>query len=472
MTLNLPDLEPFGYRPWPDAQPFTQRAASGYQETLEELVTFTQRKLIPYLRDTNPNSAIWDGNVKALIAALDKQLTDHLSGIALSTSETGLVILVDDDGTIDHAPAIQTALDSGLDVHVVGTGPSVGVATVGSTLTMNPNALNQRFTTSHATLYPTFVGDVVQVTTKSVVSVAIDGSRQPSTGDFSAIAGIKIGGTSRAYNPMQAAVSYCDIRNMKGSGIIWEQGAEIAFDHTFIADVTLDGINCTANFDDNNHGNFFGTHVIRAGRVGYWVQYGNNGVFTDTWNGGLVSSAHLFANAKAFQCGTNFLIEGHSCVGSVFSEIGVNPDTFASTSRGNAIEVIETNAAFEGWRDYGQGNELRGFANGSYRTYVNLRTRSLWYDRGGARVTGAQSGVTNIGSVTIAAGGTAQIDSGVNGFGDHWTFRHGLFTSSTNGLIVQPHVTAQGALMFTLVNLTGASTTFTGAISWVAESFA
>jgi hypothetical protein len=372
------------------------------------------------------------------------------------------------DGVADDTAAIQAALNTGNDVIIspAGVTSSHAIARTTATLVMNVAALGQRLVTRNATIQPAFIGDGIQVTTKSTVSVSISGALQPSSGDFSEVAAIRIGGTSAAYNPMQAAAPYCDIRNFNGSGIIWEHGAMIDFTHTLISDVTVDGFRCTANFDDNNHGHFLNTHVIRAGRYGYAALYG--GAYTDAWNGGHASSAHQFLNAKAFGCGQNFRLETNACVGTVFSEVSTTPDGFTSTSRANNIEVISTNAAYEGWTDAGSGNRLAGYANGDFRDNKTFRTRQLQI--GATNFSAVTSGQFTLPSTSIAAGASAVFTPGVTGLGTGRAVNATLF-SAVGNIALTAYIDASGGLHFLATNTFGSAQTVTGIVSYVVWRF-
>jgi hypothetical protein len=100
---TVPDLDDFGYAPFRNVQPFSQRAASGYQETLEQLVAFVQRKLIPYLTLSNPQGQ-WDANAVALVAAVNAALVDQ---------------------TADNAAKVQAALTAIANSEIIITDPAI-----------------------------------------------------------------------------------------------------------------------------------------------------------------------------------------------------------------------------------------------------------------------------------------------------------------------------------------------------------
>lgn len=419
----------------------------------------------PFTNGSYTPSPLSAGFANGVEAALDAVANRRGS---VSVTEYGAVL----DGINDDTTAIQTALNSGADVIIAGTPSGPGIARTTATLLMNVNAPGQRLLTRNATIQPAFLGDCIQVTTRSTVSVAITGALQPSSGDFSRVAAIRIGGTSAAYNPMQAAAPYCDIRNFKGSGIIWDHGAMIDFTHTFISDVTIDGFTTGQAFDDNNHGNFVNTHVIRAGRWGYATVY--PGTFIDAYHGsaGYSSAAHQFFNAKAFGCGQNFHIETHSNIGTVFSEQSGTPDSFGPNSRTNDINVLGTVTAFEGWVDNGPAgsNHLAGYGNGDYRVNKTVRTRQL--QLGSAVLTSGTTAVYTVSSTTIANGVVAVVNPGVTGLGTNTVVQASFFTASSSGVLFSHFIDAGGVLHFQLANLSGTSQTVSGVVSYVIYTFA
>lgn len=261
------------------------------------------------------------------------------------------------DGTTNDAAAIQAALDTGLDVTVAALPGGASVAAkIGSTLTLNHEG--QSLITKDASLRPSFVGDAVQINASGAhADVLITGELQPA-GDYTNAAAIRVGGGPTNSYPFSPSVAGSRVFGTigtpyKGHGIVWEHGPMADFTQAYISDVTRDGIHATDNYIDNNHGNFSTTHVIRAAGVGYLIQ---NGATEE-----VSSRHHVFTNAKAYGCGQNFRIETLSNTGSVFSEDGVTPDEFTSTSLGNSIVVIGDAPAYEAWVDNGVGNQLKGY---------------------------------------------------------------------------------------------------------------
>jgi hypothetical protein len=266
------------------------------------------------------------------------------------------------DGVADDTAEIQAALNTGNDVEITN-------GTVKITGRLNMVSPGQRLTTRNATIKPAHLGDCILITqVHQAVSVTIGADLQPSSGDFSQVAAIRIGGpygTSGAvYNPKNASVAGSRIIGpaaFKGNGVIWEQGAHIDFSRFSIEyQVTYDGVRGTPDYDDNNEGFFANCRVSNCGRHGYWFQ--NNA--TDATKS---SRAHTFANAKSFGAGAiqaggaNFYIETGYNVGNIFSELGANPDNFTATSLVNNIEYTATNSNYANVVDSGTGNRLSGW---------------------------------------------------------------------------------------------------------------
>lgn len=481
--VPLTGLE-LGYTPFPNVQPFSPRTASGYQETLEGIVRYLTRTIYPYLAATNPQE-VWDGNVDLLLAAVDTalaaqsadvdaDLAGKLADLSLSSTDAGIAVVVSDTST-DYAPAIQEALDTGQDVYVVGTGIGQAQARIKATLTMNPNAIGQRFETRHVALCPDFVGDCVQVTTTSAVRVAISGDFQPAAGGNDLdTAAIRIGrrpGSPNHWDPQQASVANSIIRGYRGSGIIWEDGAMIDFSHVAVYNATQDGIRAVASTTDgtvngdNNHGWFANTHVVNCGGVGYRID--GNGANLD--NGG--SRHHVFADAKAFGCEKNFQIASRSNAGVIFSELSTNPSELTSASRGNRLDIVETAASFEGWADNGIGNSVSGYSgNNAWETkYSRVRTleigavgKSTAYDQ-------AVKGTLAV-NQAIAAGATVTVSTTRAIGGDQFTVELGLFTADPANYQITPVFGADGTLSFVITN-NGTARTLAGNINYVVKRF-
>lgn len=84
------DRTGLGFSRYPDVQPFSQRDASGYQETLEAIRRYLARDLYAYLTESNPQT-VWDGNVELLLAAVTTALIDQQSSV-----NSGLAAAIDE----------------------------------------------------------------------------------------------------------------------------------------------------------------------------------------------------------------------------------------------------------------------------------------------------------------------------------------------------------------------------------------
>lgn len=373
------------------------------------------------------------------------------------------------DGTTDDTTAIQNALNTGANVMIAGTATTPGIAKTTATLTLKTSAAGQQLVTSNASIQPAFVGDAVFLGgALQRVQATILGTLQPG-GTYTNVAAIRIGSSS--YNPQQASVAYSDVRSWQGSGIIWDQGAMIDFTHFHVDTASGDGIRATYNLSDNNHGWFANTHIVNASGVGYAI-YGDG---TNLTNGG--SRHNVFADAKAFGCGQNFLIQSRDNEGSIFSEQSGTPSTTTSTSRGNYLRVLETATEFEAWVDAGSGNRIEGFSNGNAYETKNAVIRTLTVGgtstTAGTRFSQAISGQYTIGTSTVANGAIAAYNPAVSGLGSGRVVNATMFTSVGGGVILQPFIDGGGNLQFVVVNSSGSSQTLTGSvISYVIWRFA
>ena len=235
--------------------------------------------------------------------------------------------------------ALQNAINTGNDITL-----TPGNYYTNATLT---NGSGRFYMPPNSALYPTFLGDVFYVKTAAPVTVNIKPGYQPSSGNFSNVAAIRIG--SGTDNPQQGSIAGSYIGQdsshvFKGSGVIWDQGSMIDFSGVYITDILYDGFRCTTAQNDNNHGYFNRTHVIRAGAIGYNIQ----AIDTSSGNN---SRSHVFDNAKAFGCNQNYLIQSSQNVGSLFTELGTTADAFGPNAWGNYITMAGAPNSVNSWVD-------------------------------------------------------------------------------------------------------------------------
>lgn len=349
-----------------------------------------------------------------------------LSGVIWLNGRSG----ADPTGTTDSAAAINAALATGKDVIGYGT------FKVGSTLAYS-STQGQRLII-RGSLKPTFKGDTIRIIAfEQAADVAIDGSLQ-SGGSAGAAFVIGYGGA----NAQQASIARCRVINYVGNAVLWEQGSMVDFTSFHAQAVTGDGILCTSNYDDNNHGNFCNTHMISCSGTGYNIP--SNGTFGSALN----SRSHVFTNAKAFGCGRNFDIDTINNVGSVFSELGTNPDRFGVNAAGNEICLIETVTSFANWLDNSTAgiNSLRGYSTYNQMEHRKLVAQSLLVQnqaegRQSLKQTGARAwsdtieATTGIAVVTHSKG-TASKRTDV--FDDRVQFNGGLIISTGKSGTITP----------------------------------
>ena len=250
------------------------------------------------------------------------------------------------DGKTDDTAKIQEVLNEYDNIYI-----PKGEYIVSSTLTINKKT--KILSDGNGVIKPKMTDDVIRIASENCeINVNIDGSLQKATN--SSKAGIVIG--FNGYNSQHIKLNGSYISNLKTSGIIWEQGSMCDFYQVRIYNCDGDGIICTDNYDDNNHGLFINTHIIHCNtglRISGDVES----------NPDLPSRHHVFDNLKIYGCHKNLHIETITNYGSVFLESSSTPSEFTSTSKGNKIQIIETRAEFNDFIDRGHGNVIEGYSS-------------------------------------------------------------------------------------------------------------
>ena len=204
-----------------------------------------------------------------------------------------------------------------------------------------------------AILKPTVCDDVMRIIAGFCdINVNIDGSLQPTSNKEKA--GIVVG--YNGGNSLHTKLHSTRISNMKTNGIIWEHGSMCDFSLVRLYRCEYDGIVCTDNYNDNNHGLFQNTHIIECA-TGLKIQ----GDYRESQV--LPSRHHVFNNLKIFGCNKNIHIETINNVGTIFLEEGKEASELTNTSFGNKISIIETVAEFSRFLDNGSGNVVEGYSN-------------------------------------------------------------------------------------------------------------
>lgn len=333
------------------------RFETDVQETLK-----TQNENIQYLLGEGLHLEVatvferWveDGTFDTLInqTAL-KKVNDRIdeTNAQLSESKKNLVYVnlkdfgVKGDGKTDDTAKIQEVLNEYDNIYI-----PKGEYIVSSTLTINKKT--KILSDGNGVIKPKMTDDVIRIASENCeINVNIDGSLQ-ETIDVSK-AGIVVG--FNGHNSQHIKLNGSYISNLKTSGIIWEQGSMCDFYQVRIYNCEGDGVICTDNYDDNNHGLFINTHIIHC-NTGLRVS-GD----VDT-NPDLPSRHHVFDNLKIYGCNKNLHIETITNYGSVFLESSTTPSEFTSTSKGNKIQIIETRAEFDNFIDRGHGNVIEGYS--------------------------------------------------------------------------------------------------------------
>lgn len=260
------------------------------------------------------------------------------------------------DGKTDDTAKIQEVLNEYDNIYI-----PTGEYIVSSPLVINKK--NKIISDGDGIIKPTMTDDVIRIASENCeINVNIDGSLQKATN--SSKAGIVVG--FNGHNSQHIKLNGSYISNLKTSGIIWEQGSMCDFYQVRIYNCEGDGIICTDNYDDNNHGLFINTHIIHC-NTGLRVS-GD----VDT-NPDLPSRHHVFDNLKIYGCNKNLHIETITNYGSVFLESSTTPSEFTATSKGNKIQIIETRTEFDNFIDRGHGNVIEGYsAHGTWLVKNNI----------------------------------------------------------------------------------------------------
>ena len=216
-----------------------------------------------------------------------------------------------------------------------------------------------------AILYPSHSGDVIRITGyQNELQINIDGTNQPS------------GTTSKAvvvgYGGANSYLCYINgnIQNIQGRGIVWDQGSFLRTD-VRIYNCSSDGILCTNNYDDNNHGDISATISSCAG-------YGFRTVYSATLS--LNSRHNYFRNLKAFSCTLGgVLIETIDNVGQIFTELNsVFQIKLDTNAYGNTIFCMGSNGVTD-VTEVTSGNNFLIGRWGSYNFTIlkNLLTEKI-----------------------------------------------------------------------------------------------
>ena len=236
-----------------------------------------------------------------------------------------------------------------------------------------------------ATIKPSVDTDVFRLTFRysSVVGWGtIDGSLVGSGSGSGVVVGY--GGANAFHVQVQ-----CVIYAMRGWGIKWEQGAFLTTD-CLISQCVAGGILCTANYDDNNHGDFL-AHIVSCTGPGFRTLY--------SATTSLRSRHHHFRQVKTFSCaGGGFLIETEENYGLVFAELNTGFQIKLDT---NAYGNILFCSGANGLPDYlevtANSNMLFGNQGGGYNyAAVKNLIANGWKVRD----------TTNVGSLAAAMSGS------------------------------------------------------------------
>jgi hypothetical protein len=289
------------------------------------------------------------------------------------------------DGTTDDTAAIQAAVAS-----LPSGGGTVLIPSTASYYKITSPILDSgkrvKFVLEGgATIKPSVDTDVFRIT--GVLSSVegggtIDGGLVASGNGNGVVVGY--GGANSSHVKVE-----CVIKNMRGWGIVWEQGAFLTTD-VLIATCVGGGILCTENYDDNNHGDIL-AHISNCTGAGFRT------VYTATTS--LRSRHHHFRQIKTFGCGGGgFLIETENNYGCVFAELNTGFQVKLDTNAwGNILFCTGANGEPDYTEVTANTNMLFGPQGGGYNYAVvrNMIAQGIKIrDR------------TNTGSFTAAMTGT------------------------------------------------------------------
>ena len=150
----------------------------------------------------------------------------------------------------------------------------------------------------------------------------------------------------------------CTIKSMQGYGIKYENGAFLKTD-VLIQNCVAGGILCTANYDDNNHGDFL-AHIINCTGAGFATVYSA----TVT----LRSRHHHFRQVKTFGCvGGGFDINTEESTGVLFAELNTGFQIrLGANAWGNMLFVTGANGSPDVTESVAGSNFIAGAQGGGY----------------------------------------------------------------------------------------------------------
>lgn len=161
------------------------------------------------------------------------------------------------------------------------------------------------------------------------------------------------GGADAAHTRIEAQIT-----GMRGWGIQWEQGAFLTTD-VLIQSCVAGGIQCTANYNDNNHGDFL-AHIVNCTGPGFQTVYSATLA--------LRSRHHNFRMVKSFGCGGGgFDINTEQSFGHLFAESNTGTQvSLGANAWGNILFVTGANGEPDVTESVAGSNMIFGPQGGGY----------------------------------------------------------------------------------------------------------
>lgn len=289
----------------------------------------------------------------------------------LDTITNGTIIIKTNG--IDDSDAIQNALNEGYNIIIKSD-----VFTTKKIVLSKPN---QSIVQEFGTWYVKHVDDnaIHVLSYNNKIKCNISGIKQPSGNYNISCIVVGQGGTEAAEKGRNCDLSFTQIKNYKGNGIRWLNGARINLFYTEIFECNGHGFFADIGCKDNNDGNFDNLTVVNCNGYGVYLkkykqeEVGNDVVADST--GSRESGNNTFRNTKCFGNNINFVIETGQNIGTIFSEDKTGEFDLFSGDR-NTIKYIGDIESSNNFRNTGE-NEIEFQDSFHFNNRNNLRTKKL-----------------------------------------------------------------------------------------------
>ena len=274
---------------------------------------------------------------------------------------------------VDDSEVIQSSLNDGYNVILKGD-----IHTSKKIVISNPN---QSIIQDYGTWYVHHVNDnaIHVLSYNNKIKCNFSGINQTVGNYNKSCIVVGQGGTEGAEKGRNCDLSFTQIKNYKGNGIRWINGARINLFYTEIFECNGHGFLGDIGCKDNNDGNFDNLTVVNCTGYGVYLKKYNqeqvaSDVITDS-AGSRQSGNNTFRNTKCFGNNINFVIETNQNTGTIFSEDKTGEYDVFSGDR-NTIKYLGDIEQSNNFRNTGN-NEIE-FEDSFHDTNRNnFRTKKL-----------------------------------------------------------------------------------------------